>query len=266
MSSTTSEVANGVAGSVDPILRVTGLTARYGPIAAVRGVSFEVGEREVVTLLGANGAGKSTTLNALMGLVHHSTGEVWLRGKSIQGKTPEDIVNLGMGLVPERRRLFTSLTVEENLRLGASSRRGRIDYDASTERVLRLFPVLERRYKSAARTLSGGEQQMLAIGRALMAKPSVLLLDEPSLGLAPKVVEQLFSLIGELRDQGVTCLVVEQNVAAALELADRGYVLQTGRVVQSGSATDLFGGGDILASYLGAAEVASEASKEPPER
>jgi branched-chain amino acid transport system ATP-binding protein len=252
LSSNLGEGANGVVRSSDPILRVTGLTARYGPITAVRGIDFDVAEREVVTLLGANGAGKSTTLNALMGLVKPSAGQVRLGGVSIQGKPPEEIVTLGMGLVPERRRLFTALTVEENLRLGASSRRGRADYDGSTERVLQLFPVLKRRYRSAARTLSGGEQQMLAIGRALMTKPTVLLLDEPSLGLAPKIVEQLFALIGELRDQGVTLVLVEQNVAVALELADRGYVLQTGNVVLSGSATTLLKSGEVLGSYLGA--------------
>jgi len=243
--------ANG-ASPGDPVLRVTGLTARYGPITAVHGIGFDVAEREIVTLLGANGAGKSTTLNALMGLVKPSAGEVRLGGVPIQGKPPEEIVSLGMGLVPERRRLFTALTVEENLRLGASSRRGRADYRASTERVLQLFPVLERRYRFPARTLSGGEQQMLAIGRALMARPQILLLDEPSLGLAPKVVEQLFSLIGELRDQGVTLILVEQNVAAALELADRGYVLQTGKVVLSGAAATLLESGELLGSYLGA--------------
>jgi branched-chain amino acid transport system ATP-binding protein len=236
-----------------PILRVSGLQARYGPITAVKGIDFEVFEREVVTLLGANGAGKSTTLNALMGLVKPSAGEVMLGEVRVEGKPPEEIVALGMGLVPERRRLFTSLTVAENLRLGASSRRGHADFAESRDRVLQLFPVLGRRFDSPARTLSGGEQQMLAIARALMAKPSVLLLDEPSLGLAPKVVEQLFELIGELRDQGVTLVIVEQNVAGALELADRGYVLQSGSVVLSGSAATLLEGGDVLGSYLGGA-------------
>ena len=234
-----------------PILRVSGLKVRYGPIRAVKGIDFEVFEREVVTLLGANGAGKSTTLNALVGLVKPSAGVVALGDVRVDGKPPEEIVALGMGLVPERRRLFTSLTVSENLRLGASSRRGRVEFGASRDRVLELFPVLGRRFESPARTLSGGEQQMLAIARALMAKPSVLLLDEPSLGLAPKVVEQLFELIGELRDQGVTLVIVEQNVAAALELADRGYVLQSGSVVLSGSAATLLEGADLLGSYLG---------------
>jgi branched-chain amino acid transport system ATP-binding protein len=235
------------------VLEVRGLTARYGPIKAVRGVDFEVFEGEIVTLLGANGAGKSTTLNALMGLVKPSAGEVRLDGIAIQGKPPEEIVALGMGLVPERRRLFTQLTVEENLRLGASSPRGRADYRGSTDRVLQLFPVLQRRYRSPAHTLSGGEQQMLAIARALMTRPSLLLLDEPSLGLAPKIVEQLFALVGELRDQGVTLVLVEQNVAAALELADRGYVLQTGEVVLGGPASALLEGGEVLQSYLGGA-------------
>jgi branched-chain amino acid transport system ATP-binding protein len=234
------------------LLRVRDLTVRYGPIVAVRDVTFDVREGEVVTLLGANGAGKSSTLNAVVGLVKPAAGEIWYGAHDLRNRAPEEIVRLGVGLVPERRRLFSSLTVAENLRLGASATGGRADLGARLRRVFDLFPVLERRYRSPAGTLSGGEQQMLAIARALMGGPRVLLLDEPSLGLAPRVVEQLFGLLGALRDQGVTLVLVEQNVAAALELSDRGYVLQSGRVVLSGHATELLESREVLGAYLGA--------------
>ncbi|HXF72201.1 MAG TPA: ABC transporter ATP-binding protein [Actinomycetota bacterium] len=239
-------------GSAGALLRVSGLTVRYGPVVAVRGVSFDVREGEIVTLLGANGAGKSTTLNAIVGLVKPAGGEIRYGPHDLRSMPTEDVVRLGVGLVPERRRLFSALTVAENLRLGARATGGRADLGTRLRRVFDLFPVLERRYRSPTGTLSGGEQQMLAIARALMGRPRVLLLDEPSLGLAPRVVEQLFGLLRALRDQGVTLVLVEQNVAAALELADRGYVLQAGRVVLSGPATELLESREILGAYLGA--------------
>ncbi|HXF74378.1 MAG TPA: ABC transporter ATP-binding protein [Actinomycetota bacterium] len=232
-------------------LVVRGLTVRYGPILAVRDVSFEVRAGEVVALLGANGAGKSTTLGAVMGLVRPVGGAIRCGPHDLRTMATEDIVRLGVGLVPERRRLFTRLTVAENLRLGARAGRDGSDLAAQLDTVFELFPVLQRRYRSPAGTLSGGEQQMLAIARALMGRPRILLLDEPSLGLAPRVVEELFGLLATLRSQGVTLLLVEQNVGAALELADRGYVLRSGEIVLSGSAGELLGSPEVVGAYLG---------------
>ncbi len=246
-----SESPIGGSGERGALLEVLDLSVKYGPVTAVRRVSFAVHEGEIVTLLGANGAGKSTTLNAIMGLVKTAGGAIRFADGDLHGRSTEEVVSLGVSLVPERRRLFYGLTVEENLRLGAKGTRGRTELRQTCQRVFDLFPVLERRFRSAARTLSGGEQQMLAVARALMTEPRVLMLDEPSVGLAPRIVEQLFVLIGELRKQGVTIVLVEQNVAAALELADRGYVLQSGVVVLSGTAPDLLKDREVLGAYLG---------------
>src|SRR6056297_1936327 len=212
-------------GLVMPLLRVSGLQVRYGAVEAVRGVDFEINEGEIVTLLGANGAGKSSTLNALVGLVPVAGGRVVFDGEDITDHAPERLAPMGMTLSPEGRRVFGTLTVEENLRMGAYGITDKAATRAAWERVFDLFPILHERRAQFAGTLSGGQQQMLAVGRALMSGPRLLLLDEPSLGLAPKIVEQVFDLIALLRDQGVTLVVVEQNVGMALEVADRGYVL-----------------------------------------
>ena len=234
------------------LLSVESLQVRYGAVEAVRGIDFEINEGEIVTLLGANGAGKSSTLNALAGLVPIASGRVVLDGTEITDFAPERLAPAGMTLVPEGRRVFGTLTVEENLRMGAYAIRDRATLAQGWERVLDLFPILSERRQQYAGTLSGGQQQMLAVGRALMSNPRLLLLDEPSLGLAPRIVEQVFELIGKLREQGVTLLFVEQNVAMALELADRGYVLASGQIVTSGSASELARTDSLQSAYLGA--------------
>lgn len=235
-----------------PLLAVEALEVRYGAVEAVRGIGFEVAEGEIVTLLGANGAGKSSTLNALVGLVPAAAGRVVFDGVDITRQPPERLTPLGMTLSPEGRRIFGALTVEENLRMGAYSLREKAEIARGWERVYDLFPILHERRQQYAGTLSGGQQQMLALGRALMSNPRLLLLDEPSLGLAPRIVEQIFELIGLLRDQGVTLVLVEQNVAMALEVADRGHVLAGGRIVASGSAAELARTDQLHAAYLGA--------------
>ncbi len=235
------------------LLTVEALTVRYGAIEAVRAVSLDVCPGEIVALLGANGAGKSSVLNAIIGLVPVASGRVLLEGEPIAGEPTERIVRRGMTLTPEGRRVFANLTVIENLALGAASRRDRGEVEASREEIYVLFPVLaERRYQLAG-TLSGGEQQMLAIARSLMSRPRILLLDEPSLGLAPQVVDVIFELIPALRDRGYTILLVEQNVELALEIADRGYVLATGRMVMAGSSAELLRSDDVERAYMGAA-------------
>uniref|UniRef100_UPI003D143809 ABC transporter ATP-binding protein n=1 Tax=Roseibium sp. TaxID=1936156 RepID=UPI003D143809 len=206
-----------------PLLAVDSLKVNYGAVEAVRGIDFQIDQGEIVTLLGANGAGKSSTLNALVGLVPVASGRVVFDGTDVTDHAPERLAPLGMTLSPEGRRVFATLSVEENLRMGAYAIGNRIEIKAAWERVYDLFPILRERREQYAGTLSGGQQQMLAVGRALMSNPRLLLLDEPSLGLAPKIVEQIFELIGVLRGQGVTLVVVEQNVSMALEIADRGY-------------------------------------------
>ena len=233
------------------LLVVEDLVVRYGPITAVRGVSLRVQQGEIVTLLGANGAGKSSFLNAVAGLVPTSGGQVLFRGESVSRLPPERIVARGLGLTPEGRRVFPRLSVEVNLRLGAATQRDREKIRATRERVLELFPVLSERLGQDAGTLSGGEQQMLAIGRSLMANPSLLMLDEPSLGLAPLSVDRIFDLMGRLRDEGTTLLLVEQNVDRALRIADRGYVLKSGEVEAEGPAGELRRSADIERAYLG---------------
>jgi branched-chain amino acid transport system ATP-binding protein len=234
------------------ILSISDLDVRYGAIRAVRGVSLDVAEGEIVALLGANGAGKTTTLKAAVGLVPTTRGEIRFAGKPITGRDTEDIVIAGMTLVPEGRRVFPSLTVTENLRLGAATRRNAAEIEQSRNEVLTLFPILAERAHQAAGTLSGGQQQQLAIARALMSAPKLLLLDEPSLGLAPQVVDDIFDLILRLKARGLTILLVEQDAVAALDIADRGYVMANGRVVMSGDAATLRASDEVAHAYLGA--------------
>jgi branched-chain amino acid transport system ATP-binding protein len=235
-----------------PLLAVEGLRVSYGPVAAVRGVSLAVRAGEVVALLGANGAGKSTLLRTISGLIRPRAGRVHLAGRAIDRLAPTRIVRLGIAHAPEGRRVFGSLSVADNLRLGAAARRERAGLAEERERLLDLFPILRERLHQAAGTLSGGEQQMLALARALMAKPRLLLLDEPSLGLAPLMVRAIFGTLAGLKRDGVTMLLVEQNVAAALELADRAYVLRTGEIRLEGAAAELRADPERIAhAYLG---------------
>ena len=231
------------------MLKVTGLEARYGRIPALKGIDLAVSAGELVALVGANGAGKSTLLRALSG-VQPATGTVVFEGKDITGQSAEHRVHLGIVQVPEGRQVFGPLTVEDNLRLGAY-RRGRAHAESTLGRVYAMFPLLARRRRQAAGTLSGGEQQMLAIGRALMAEPRLLLLDEPSMGLAPRLVAEIFAAIRRLRADDTALLLVEQNAAAALAIADRGYVLETGRVVLAGTGRELLADAGVRSAYLG---------------
>jgi branched-chain amino acid transport system ATP-binding protein len=237
------------------LLDVHGLSARYGAVAALRDVSLEVRAGELVALIGANGAGKSTLLRTIAGLMAPSAGRVTIDGGDVTGQAPEAILRAGIALVPERRRVFADLTVLDNLELGgyALPRGGdfRHTLDAGVAEAYRLFPVLERRRTQLAGTLSGGEQQMLAIGRALMSRPRLLLCDEPSLGLAPLIVREIMRLLATLRENGTTILLVEQNARMALRAADRAYVLETGRVVLSGAGAALLEDDQLKAAYLG---------------
>jgi branched-chain amino acid transport system ATP-binding protein len=236
-----------------PLLEVTGLKVSYGAVAAIKGVDLSVGSGEVVALLGANGAGKSTMLRTISGLSRPRAGRITLAGEAIHRLPPVRIVRLGIAHCPEGRRVFGSLSVAENLRLGASARAERSGIAEDRDRIYAMFPVLRERMHQSAGTLSGGEQQMLALGRALMARPRVLLLDEPSLGLAPLLVQQIFRTLRELKDGGVTMLLVEQNIKLALDLSDRAYVLRTGEVSLAGSAAELKADYEkVAAAYLGA--------------
>jgi branched-chain amino acid transport system ATP-binding protein len=234
-----------------PLLTVTGLLVHYGELAAVKGIDLEVAAGEIVVLLGSNGAGKSSTLGALVGLTS-SGGRIQFAGRSIGGAATNEIIAAGMALVPEGRRVFPGLTVAENLLLGGAAHRAKQVVEHTLEQQLSRFPILRERYRQKAGLLSGGEQQLLAIARALMSAPKLLLLDEPSLGLAPQIVEQVFDLITELRDAGLTVLLVEQNAAQALDIATRGYVLQTGRIVAAGSAAELAASPLVREAYLAA--------------
>ena len=233
------------------MLEIQGLRAAYGPVEALRGVDLEVRAGELVCLLGANGAGKSSTLRAISGLVRPTGGRIVLDGRPITGLEPAVILAAGIAHCPEGRRVFPYLTVEENLAMGAYVRRDRDGIAADLERVCAHFPILGERRRQAAGTLSGGEQQMLAIGRALMARPRLILFDEPSLGLAPTVVETTFGIIADIRRQGTTVLMVEQNAFLALQMADRGYVMETGRIVLAGAARDLMTDDHVRRAYLG---------------
>jgi branched-chain amino acid transport system ATP-binding protein len=236
-----------------PLLEVEDLRVDYGAVRAIHGVSLSVAAGEVVALLGANGAGKSTMLRTISGLVRPRAGRIKLAGEPIQRLAPARIVRLGIGHCPEGRRVFGSLTVAENLRLGATARAERQGIAEDREHMFALFPILKERLHQSAGTLSGGEQQMLALARALMARPRVLLLDEPSLGLAPLLVQQIFRTLGELKRAGVTMLLVEQNIHGALDLADHAYVLRTGEIGLAGSAAELKADYERLAAaYLGA--------------
>ena len=236
----------------DALLEVSNLTVTYGAVEAVRGVDLTVAKGEIVTLLGANGAGKSSILNALVGMAPRKAQALRFRGQSIATLPTEMIVRQGMTLVPEGRRIFPTLTVAEHLLLGGAKHAARGSLAETEADMLALFPILRERLHQKAGSLSGGEQQMLAIARALMSSPDLLLLDEPSLGLAPQVVDRIFALISDLRDRGLTILLVEQNVALALEIADRGYVLVNGRIEITGSAADLAASPEIRDAYLGA--------------
>ena len=233
------------------MLKVENINISYGAIHAIHDLSLEVNNGEIVTLIGANGAGKTSTLRAISGLNPIKSGEITYDGKVISNIGAHKIVNYGLSQVPEGRRVFGDQTIEENLLLGAYLRKSKSEIKASMEEVFTLFPRVKERRKQLAGTMSGGEQQMLAIGRALMAKPKLLLLDEPSMGLAPIVVEEIFEIIKNIRKSGTTILLVEQNANAALQIADRGYVLETGSVVLEGLAQDLLHDDSVRKAYLG---------------
>ena len=233
------------------MLNITKVETFYGNIQALRGVNVKVNDGEIVALIGSNGAGKSTLLMTISGVNKAATGDILFDSKSIANLPPHDIVNLGISQVPEGRRIFSRLTVEDNLRLGASVNEKGKNFDKDSKDVYDLFPVLKDRLSQRGGTLSGGEQQMLAIGRAMMAKPKVLLLDEPSLGIAPKLVNQIFTSIKNInKEKKVTVFLVEQNAKKALELADRGYVLVNGKITLEGAGKDLLNNPDVQAAYL----------------
>ncbi len=233
------------------LLEVNDLHVAYGAIRALQGISFHIDEGEIVTLIGANGAGKSTTLRTISALLHPIQGDIRLHGNSITRVPPERVVRLGISQVPEGRQIFSKLTVRENLEMGAYTRSDRQEIADSMERVFSSFPRLKERLNQLGGTLSGGEQQMLAMGRGLMSKPSLLLLDEPSMGLAPILVEEIFQIIREINQQGTSILLVEQNAAMALSVATRGYVMETGRIVLEGSAQEVRENPQVRAAYLG---------------
>ncbi len=233
------------------MLRIDSLRVNYGGIEAVKDISFEVPEGKIVTLIGANGAGKSTTLRAIAGLVKPASGRIRLQAEDLTAMSPDRIVSKGITLVPEGRRVFPDLTVQENLKIGAYLRSDKDGIAHDLEWVYELFPRLKERSWQAAGTLSGGEQQMLAVGRALMSRPKLMMMDEPSLGLAPLVVREIFEIIKEINRQGVTILLIEQNANMALQVADLGYVLETGRITLSGSGKELMANEAVKKAYLG---------------
>ena len=233
------------------LLKVENLHVAYGAIRALQGISFQINEGEVVTLIGANGAGKSTTLRTISGLLRPIEGDIQFKGRSITRTPAERIVKMGVSQVPEGRQIFSRLTVRENLEMGAFTRTDKREIAASMERVFASFPRLKERINQQGGTLSGGEQQMLAMGRGLMSVPELLLLDEPSMGLAPILVEEIFNIIHSINAQGTSILLVEQNAAMALSVAHRGYVLETGNIVLEGSAQELLENRQVQAAYLG---------------
>ena len=233
------------------MLKVNDLKVRYGVIEAIKGISFEVDDSKIVTLIGANGAGKTTTMHTISGLIKAASGSIELDGKDITKLPAHKIVELGIAQCPERRRVFAEQSVEDNLILGAYTRKDKEGIAADLKNVYSLFPRLEERKKQLAGTLSGGEQQMLAMGRALMAKPKIMLLDEPSMGLSPLLVREIFDIIRDIHSQGVTILLVEQNAKMALSIADRAYVIETGKIVMSGTGQELLNSEDIKKAYLG---------------
>jgi branched-chain amino acid transport system ATP-binding protein len=233
------------------MLKVSGLTVHYGAIQALKGISFEVAQGEIITLIGSNGAGKSTTLHGISNIIKKTAGTVVFDGRDITAVPPDRIVALGLVQVPEGRRIFANLSVRDNLEMGAYTRKDRAGIRGDMDMVFSIFPRLKERIRQVAGTLSGGEQQMLAMGRALMAKPRLLLLDEPSMGLAPILVDEIFSVIRRINESGTTILLVEQNAFKALGVAARGYILETGQVVKSGPAADLMKDDAVKAAYLG---------------
>ena len=233
------------------MLQVNNLVVRYGGITAVDGISLQIDQHETVALIGANGAGKTTTLHAISGLLKAAGGQILFQGEDITKTPAEAVVARGVIQVPEGRQVFSKLTIEENLKLGAYLQKDKEKIRDTYEKVMTLFPILRERRRQAAGTLSGGEQQMLAMGRALMSRPKLLMLDEPSMGLAPILVEQIFKIIQTLHEAGTTILLVEQNAQAALSIADRGYVLETGKIVTSGTGTELLASPEIKKAYLG---------------
>ncbi|MDO5322453.1 MAG: ABC transporter ATP-binding protein [Clostridia bacterium] len=233
------------------MLKVTDLSVHYGGIEALKGISFEVGQGQIVTLIGANGAGKSTTLRAISGLVRPSAGSINFMGRDITALNSQKIVAEGIAMVPEGRRVFANLTVKENLKIGAYLRKDRDEIEEGIKDIYRRFPRLKEREWQLAGTLSGGEQQMLAVGRAMMAKPKLMMMDEPSLGLAPLVVKDIFSIIRDLKSEGITILLIEQNANAALRCADVGFVLETGSITMTGSGQELLTNEDVKVAYLG---------------
>ncbi|MCG8540966.1 MAG: ABC transporter ATP-binding protein [Clostridia bacterium] len=233
------------------MLKIRDLNVHYGGIHALKGISIDVPENKIVTLIGANGAGKSTTLRSIIGLVKSSSGSVVYDGQTVTNKRTKDIVSKGVVLVPEGRRVFPNLTVEENLILGAYIRKDKEAIKRDMEWVYQLFPRLKERVWQKAGTMSGGEQQMLAVARALMTKPKLLMMDEPSLGLAPLIVKDIFGIIKEIHKEGVTILLIEQNAKAALEIADYGYVLETGSIVLEGEGKHLLSNDEVQKAYLG---------------
>lgn len=233
------------------MLKVENINVHYGMIEAIKNVSFEINKGEIVALIGANGAGKTTIMHAISGLIPLSNGAIYLNDVNISKIPANKIVEAGLAQVPERRRVFAEQTVEENLELGAYTRKDQKGIEEDLELVFTRFPRLKERRKQLAGTLSGGEQQMLAMGRALMARPSILLLDEPSMGLAPLLVKEIFSIIKDINDQGTTVLLVEQNASMALKIADRAYVLETGRITLEGTGEELANSSEVKKAYLG---------------
>ena len=233
------------------MLEVKNLEVYYGVIQAIKGISFEVNEGEVIALIGANGAGKTTTLQTITGMLQPKAGEIIFEGKDISKIPGHRIVSMGMAHVPEGRRVFAELSVYENLKLGAYTRKDKKEIEETLARVYKSFPRLEERKNQLAGTLSGGEQQMLAMGRALMSKPKIILMDEPSMGLSPLLVKEIFKIIQEVHKQGMTVLLVEQNAKMALSISDRAYVLETGRISMSGAASDLLNDEKVKKAYLG---------------
>ncbi len=233
------------------LLKVTGLKVAYGGIQAVKGVDFEVREGELVSLIGSNGAGKTTTMKAITGILPINDGDIEYMGKSIRGQGPWDLVAQGLAMVPEGRGVFARMTIVENLQMGAYIRHDKADFLADIDKVFTIFPRLKERADQLAGTLSGGEQQMLAMGRGLMSRPKVLLLDEPSMGLSPLMVDKIFEVVRDVSAQGVTVLLVEQNASRALGIADRGYVMESGLITMSGDAKEMLSDPKVRAAYLG---------------
>ena len=233
------------------LLKVSGLKVGYGGIQAVKGVDFEVHEGELVSLIGSNGAGKTTTMKAITGTLPINAGDIEYLGKSIKGQGPWDLVKQGLAMVPEGRGVFTRMTILENLQMGAYIRNDKADIEADIERIFEIFPRLKERTHQLSGTMSGGEQQMLAMGRALMSRPKVLLLDEPSMGLSPIMVDKIFEVVKDVYAQGVTILLVEQNASRALGIANRGYVMESGLVTMCGDAKEMLNDPNVRAAYLG---------------